>query len=127
MATTNNLTDYGEETTARYWQSQTLYAALMSAAGGEAGPGTEFNAADYERIPVVWAVDSESEDTISNDVSAIEFGTPAANWGTAVEVRLFDALSGGNAWFYYTIDPGVACDAGAPVRIPVGSLSERAQ
>lgn len=127
MATTNNLTDNGEQRTAAYWQAQTLWAALMSVAGGEAGPGTEFSAGDYGRVAVPWNVDTESLDTVVNDAAALEFGTPATDWGTCVEVRLFDAETEGNAWFYYTIDPGVACDAGAPVRIPIDSLSERAQ
>lgn len=127
MATNNNLTDNGEQRTAGYWQSMGYWAALMSVAGGEAGPGTEFSAGDYGRVAVPWNVDTESPDTVINDLLALEFGTPATNWGTAVEVRLYDDETAGGAWFAYTLDPGVACDAGAPVRIPVGSLSERAQ
>lgn len=127
MATTNNLTDYGEERTAGYWAAQTLYAALMTTGGGEAGPGTEVSAGDYERIEVPWDIDAESGDTIINADGAVDFGIPLVDWGTVGEVRLYDSPTGGNAWLYYTIDPGVACDEGAPVRIPIDSLSQRAQ
>ena len=123
MATTACATTYGEANLAAHVETWTLYAALMSVAGGNTGAsGTEFDAVDYDRQVVTFAADPLNDGKLVN-TAAIEWGTPATDWGDAAEVRLFDALTSGEAQFYMTLSPAVACDAGAPVLIPAGQLT----
>lgn len=98
------------------------YAALMSVKTTKDAAGTEFSAVDYARIAVVMNETGALSLIFDND-GALEFGTPATNWGTALGVSLYDALTGGNLLAFYDITaPGVACDAGAPVSIPAAAL-----
>lgn len=122
--TTGNATDYGEEILTDYLITQITELGLFSVAGGEDGDGTEFDAADYARVAVTM-VKQASVDTSANSGGAINFGTPATDWGTCVEIVGFNGY--GYAVAYWTVSPGVDCDAGAPVRIPVSGLTQRVE
>lgn len=87
----------------------TVYVGLISAAGSDASPGTEFTGGSYARVAVTaslanWAgtqsagsttASSGTSGTTSNN-SVITFPAPSANWGQAVEWGLFDAATAGN-------------------------------
>lgn len=127
MGTTSaNATDYGEIMIADYMATLTLEIALMSVAGGETKMGgTEFDAADYARQPVTFVVDPDNPDTLINSGGSIAFGTPLTDWGICVELRAYRTTDYGEDVLYWTLSTPVACDAGAPVSIPINELTER--
>jgi hypothetical protein len=125
MATTQVCcTDYGEMCIAGYIASMTLYVGLMTTAGGETkNGGVEVSEGDYARQQVTFIVDPTNKDKVVNSGAALAFGTPATNWGDVVELRAFSELTGGDDLFYWTLSVPVACDAGAPVSVPISGLS----
>lgn len=91
-----------------------LYVALFTATPTAAGGGTEVTGGSYARINLAptatnWAstggattVTNPSvgtSGTTSNNV-AITFAAPTASWGVITSFGIFDALSGGNLWFF---------------------------
>ena len=131
MPTTGNFSNFAEElifdmlfTNATLTNRPTAwYAALMSTVGTDASAATEFDAADYARIAVVMG-DGGSWTGVADNDAGLAFGTPATNWGDATQVAIMDALTAGNEITRYTLAVPVACDAGAPVSIPAGSLDQ---
>lgn len=129
MPTTGNFSNFAEElifdmlfTNATLTTRPTAwYAALMSSVGTDASAATEFTAADYARIAVVMG-DGGSWTGVADNEAVVSFGTPATNWGSAAQVAIFNALTGGNEITRYTLAAPVACDAGAPVSIPAAAL-----
>lgn len=106
----------------------TLYAALFTAAPGNAGGGTEVGGGvGYARVAIAgslanWSGTQSAGSTtastgtggqISNN-NAITFGTPSGSWGTVAWVGYYDASSGGNLIFWAalaapkTVSPGVS-------------------
>ncbi len=91
----------------------TLYAALFTAAPGDAAGGTEVSGGSYARVAVTasmanWAgtqaagstvASSGTSGTTSNNV-AITFPAPTANWGIVTHVAFFDASTSGNEYCY---------------------------
>jgi len=129
--TLNNLTDEGAKRVIAllfdnsgsdpYTIPATWYAALMTVAGGEtAASGTEVAAGDYARVALTGdlTVVVATPEGVSNQDGPVNWGTPLVDWGTVVEVRLYDAATDGTCWFYYTISPGVDCDADIPALVP---------
>ena len=125
MATTTvQATDYGEMAIAGYIASWTLWVGLMTAAGGETkNGGTEVSAVDYGRKQLTFIVDPLNPDKVVNSGAALAFGTPATNWGDVVELRAYTLETGGDDMLYWTLTEATACDAGAPVSIPINGLS----
>lgn len=126
--TTGNLTDYGATRVAADVLARVATLHLMSVAGGEtAGGGTEFDAVDYAAADPTsaFAVDPLDTTRFLNSEAAIVWGTPASNWGTAVEIRGRNA--DGYDECYWTISPGIECEEGAPVRVPVDGLTQAFQ
>jgi hypothetical protein len=95
-----------------YAPPATVYAGLTISAGSQAGPGTEVIGGSYTRVPITsnlvnWAatqgatttaVSSGTSGQTSNNAT-ITFPAPTANWGTVIEVCIFDAPTGGNMLF----------------------------
>jgi hypothetical protein len=125
MATTlYAATDYGEMAIAGYVASWTLWVGLMTTAGGETkNGGVEVSAGDYARKQVTFVVDPLNPDKVVNSGAALAFGTPATNWGDVVELRAFTLETGGDDMLYWTLATATACDAGAPVSVPLNGLS----
>ena len=125
MATTQGAgTDYGEMCIAGYMASMTLWIGLMTTAGGETkNGGVEVSEGDYARKQVTFVVDPSNPDKIINSGAALAFGTPATNWGDVVELRAYSEETSGDDLYYWTLAAAVACDAGAPVSIPINGLS----
>lgn len=139
--TLQNLTDYGAQAIIAmlfdndgsdpYTIPVTWWGALMTVAGGEtSAAGTEVAAGDYARIEIAATIVPASPETVKNQVAALNWGTPLVDWGTVVEVRLYDAAvdgsDGSNCWFYYTISPGVECDADIPALVPINGFLQGA-
>jgi len=95
-----------------YTMPTTVYAALATASGSDSACGTEVTGGSYARVSVTssttnWAgtqstgstaVSSGTGGTTSNNIT-ITFPAPTANWGTIVEVCVFDASTSGNLLF----------------------------
>lgn len=122
MATVNNATNYGANQTAGWWAGKTWYAALMTTKTSKVSNGVEVSEDDYDRVAVTLVAKGGSDHGVIINTAAVEFGTPATNWGTVVGVTLFDEATGGNAWFFYDLVAGVGAVQGAPLSIPVNHL-----
>jgi len=118
-----------------YTAPTALFVALYTAAPGETGGGTEVSGGSYARVDkaqgaTVWegtggettATDSAGTGGGTQNISAITFPTPSANWGTVTHFAALDASSGGNMYFYGALaaakninngDPAPAFGAGA--------------
>lgn len=95
-----------------YTMPTTTYAALATTAGSDAACGTEVSGGSYARVAVTsslanWAGTQSSGSTVASsgtsgttsNNNAITFPAPTGNWGSIVEVCVFDASSGGNVLF----------------------------
>lgn len=92
-----------------YTMPATTYVALATTAGSDVACGTEVSGGSYARVAVTsslanWAgtqgagttVASTGTNGTTSNNAAITFPAPTANWGTVVEVCVFDAATSGN-------------------------------
>lgn len=99
-----------------YGPPAAIWVALYTANPGETGGGTEVSGGSYARVQVgpgatIWqgtngettAVDSAGTGGATQNIAAINFATPSANWGSISGVALLDASSAGNFLFYGTL------------------------
>lgn len=95
-----------------YTMPTTVYVGLATTSGSDAACGTEVVSGSYARVAVTsslanWAGTQSSGSTVAStgtggttsNNNALTFPAPTANWGSIVEVCVFDASSGGNALF----------------------------
>jgi len=85
--------------TGSFTKPTTLYVALYTAAPSDSGGGTEVSGGSYARVQVgpsdaAWSAHATAGRT--QNLSAVTFPAPTANWGTATHVGLHDASTGGN-------------------------------
>ena len=91
-----------------------LYIALFTATPSASGGGTEVAGGSYARINLAptaanWA-STGGATTVTNpsvgttgttsNNAAITFAAPTASWGVITSFAIFDAVSGGNMWFF---------------------------
>jgi len=94
----------------------TWYVGLLTAACSDSSAGTEVTGGSYARVAVTagltqWAgTQSAGSTTASSGTggqtsnnATITFPAPTANWGTVTGFGLWDASSGGNQWFCFTL------------------------
>lgn len=119
-----------------YTAPTTLHCALLTAAPGEAGGGTEVSGGGYGRVAVAaslanWAgtqgagttvASSGASGTTSNNV-AISFPTPSAGWGTVSHAAVYDAPTGGNLLWYSALGVSKTINSGDSVSFPAGTFS----
>jgi hypothetical protein len=68
-------------------------------------------------------VDSSGTGGATDNVSAITFGAPSANWGTIVAFGLFDASTNGNLLIHGAVSPSKVVNNGDPApSFPIGAL-----
>jgi len=85
----------------------TVYVALFTAAGSDAGTGfTEVSGGAYARAPTAaadWSSPSGSAPSQINNANTLTFPTATANWGSIIAFGLYDAATAGNllAWDYF--------------------------
>ncbi len=103
-----------------------IYIGLFTAAPSDAGGGTEVTGGSYARVAAApadanWSAAS-STDGLTDNVAAITFATPSANWGTVTHIGIFDRLTAGNLMWWGVLaqsktvnngDPAPAFAAGA--------------
>ena len=102
-----------------YTPVATVYAALFTAAPGEAGGGTEVSGGAYARTAVTFAAPASGQCSNSADVT---FPTASANWGTVTHVAIMDASSGGNMLFYGALDASKTVNSGDSIKFATGNL-----
>ncbi len=81
-----------------------VYVALYTAAPSDSGGGTEVTGGSYARVAVApadanWSA-PDSVGGVTNNVAAITFATPSANWGTVTHFGMFDRATAGNLLFH---------------------------
>ena len=138
------MTNYAQNTLTDFiFRGQTFapptvwYVALWTTAPTSvAGSGVEVVGGNYSRIGIAstltnWAgtqgsgttsLSTGNSGTTSNNI-VITYAAPTGNWGTVVGISLFDALSGGNNWFFNTLATPKSINSGdsAPY-LPISAL-----
>jgi hypothetical protein len=101
----------------------TLYCALFTVAPTAAGGGTEVTGGGYARVAVTNNITNFSvASQQATNLSAIDFGTPSAAWGTIVAGAWFDAASGGNMLYTGPFSPSRVGTSGLNFSIPVNGF-----
>lgn len=113
---------YGKTTSLTY--PITPYMALFTTMPGEDGTGgVEVSGGNYARVAVgSYFPVPNGAGSITNSLD-IPFGTPNANWGTAVGWGIYNSANAGQLLRIGVLNPNVPLPAGSPVTVPAGSLS----
>lgn len=127
------LMDYGENQLAEaLFRNGTIsrptswFIALSTTAPNEDGTNITEPAGNYARQPVDTGASSEWDDPAGGGTTQnsllIEFLAATVSYGSVGYVLLFDAITGGNAWFWSALDAPVTVDIGEVFRFPIGDL-----
>lgn len=86
------------------WKPTSVYVALLTAAPTDAGGGTEVTGGNYARVQVTqadanWTAPAGTPRSINN-VNAITFPAPNANWGVVTHFAIYDASTSGNLLYW---------------------------
>lgn len=104
-----------------------IYVALYTAAPTDSSAGTEVSGGSYARVAVQpldanWSA-PDTTGGLTDNVAAITFPTPTANWGTIVAFSLMDRLTGGNLMIHGLITPNKTVNNGDPApSFAIGAL-----
>ena len=104
---------------APYSGPSTVYAALFTAAPGEAGGGTEVSGGAYARQPVTFS--APAPDSVANTAD-VNFPVATANWGTVVAFAIMDAASSGNMLYFANLTASRTVLTNDQFRFPAGQL-----
>lgn len=104
--------------TGSFTKPTVLAVALFTVTPSDSGGGTEVTGGSYARVDVPpldanWS-GASSTSGLTDNVNAITFPTPSANWGTVVAFGIFDATSGGNLLVWGPISPSKTINNGDP-------------
>lgn len=126
----NNKTDYLEgkivEHVLRnvaYTSPTSVFAALFTAAPGEAAGGTEVSASGtaYARQAITFGAHSGGQ--VANS-AAVNFPTATgAGYGTVTDMAIFDAATVGNMLYYGTLAASKIVAAGDSIGFAIGALT----
>jgi len=112
---------------ATFTAAATLWYALYVISPGDANSGTEVSTSGtaYSRQSVTnnaTNFPAASGGTKSNGV-LVNFGTATgAGWGTVGHIALLDASSGGNLYFYGSLDVSIPILSGDSLSFPIGTI-----
>jgi hypothetical protein len=101
------------------WTKPTVLAvALFTAAPSDSGGGTEVSGGSYARVDrppldANWAAPAAGNG-LTDNVAAITFPTPTANWGVVTHFAIFDALTVGNLLFWGALTTPKTINNGDP-------------
>ncbi len=104
-----------------------IYVALFTAAPSDSGGGTEVSGGSYARVAhqpldANWSA-PDSTGGLTDNVTAITFPAPTANWGVVVAFGIFDRLTGGNLLVHGAITPNKTINNGDPApSFAIGAL-----
>jgi len=104
-----------------------VYVALYTAAPSDSGGGTEVSGGSYARVAVAPAdANWSASDNIgghTDNVAAVTFPTPSANWGTVTHFAIHDRLTAGNLLFHGILAAPKTVNNGDPApSFAVGAL-----
>lgn len=90
--------------TGSFTKPSVMAHALYTATPGETGGGTEVSGGSYARVDLApldanWR-DVSGGDGTTNNLSAITFPSPTANWGVVTSLAQLDATTSGNMLTY---------------------------
>lgn len=104
-----------------------IYVALYTVAPSDSGGGTEVSGGAYARVAVqpadaAWSA-PDGTGGLTDNVAAITFPAPTANWGTVVAFGIHDRLTGGNLLVHGAITPNKTVNNGDPApSFAIGAL-----
>lgn len=104
--------------TGSFTKPTVLGVALFTVTPSDSGGGTEVSGGSYARVDVPpldanWSGASATTG-LTDNVNAITFPTPTADWGTVVAFGICDAISGGNLLVWGPITPNKTINNGDP-------------
>lgn len=104
-----------------------VYVALLTAAPSDAGGGTEVSGGSYARVAVApadanWSA-PDATGGLTDNVAAITFPAPTANWGSISHFAIYDRPTGGNPSIWGALSTPKTVNNGDPApSFPVGAL-----
>ncbi len=113
--------------TASFTKPTALYVALFTAAPSDAGGGTEVSGGSYARVNLPpldtnWSA-PDGTGGLTDNLAAITFPAPSANWGSITHFAIFDAASAGNMLLWGALTTPKTVNNGDPApSFPIGSL-----
>lgn len=131
MATTNALTNYGENFVYDFLlrgvttDVPNVYAALFTADPGEAGSlVNEINKLGYARVNITTNGGfSAPSNGGGGNAQDMEFPTALENWGTVTHFGIMDAATNGNMLIYGALDNPREVLTGDAVRFRAGDMT----
>ncbi|MBE7419852.1 MAG: hypothetical protein HS128_19270 [Ideonella sp.] len=110
-----------------YTAPSTWYVGLLTGACSDSAAGTEVSGGSYARVGVAsgtgtWAATAGGNGTTSN-VSAVNFATPSAGWGTVTHFGLYDASTAGNLLVCSALTASKTINSGDTVSFAAGALT----
>ena len=113
--------------TGSYTKPTVLAVALFTAAPSDAGGGTEVTGGSYARVQrdpldANWSA-PDGTGGLTDNVAALTFPTPTANWGVVTHFGIFDATSAGNLLFHGALTTPKTINNGDPApAFAIGAL-----
>ena len=113
--------------TATFTKPTVLAVALYTAAPGETGGGTEVTGGSYARVQrdpldANWSAASAT-DGLTDNVTALTFPAPTANWGVVTDMAILDATTAGNFMVFGPLTASKTVNSGDPAPFfPIGDL-----
>jgi hypothetical protein len=106
-----------------------LFTTMPTTSGGTGA--VEVSGGSYARVALspatgTWGAPALQGDNVTEqttNTNAIAFATATANWGTVLGVGIYDALSGGNLWYYGTLSASIIVNNGTTFSIAAGNLA----
>jgi hypothetical protein len=104
--------------TASFTKPTALWVSLFTVTPADAGGGTEVTGGSYGRVNVPpldanWSA-PDATGGLTDNVAAITFPTPTANWGVVVAFGIHDASTAGNLLVWGPITPNKTINNGDP-------------
>ena len=101
-----------------------VYLGLYTVAPDDTGGGTEVSGGSHAReLLTAESASNSAPDGSTNPTATIEFAEATANWGTIVAIGVFDAVSGGNLWWYGSLNKTKAVNTGQTARFDPSDLT----
>lgn len=113
--------------TGSFTKPAVLAIALYTAAPGEAGGGTEVTGGSYARVQrdpldANWSA-PDATGGLTDNVAALTFPAPSANWGVVTHIAILDATAGGNFLLYGALTTPKTINSGdAAPAFAIGAL-----
>lgn len=104
-----------------------VYVALFTSATADDSTGTEVSGGSYARVAVApadanWS-GASATDGLTDNVAAVTFPSPSANWGVVTHVAIMDRASGGKMLAHGALTTSKTVNNGDPApQFAIGAL-----